>query len=385
MPWREIGVEEERLRFVILANRRGSGFSALCREFGISRPTGYKWLERYREEGAGEVLRERSRRPLGSPRQTVAVVEEAVVELRRQRPDWGARKLVREFQRQHPELACPSVATLHRILLRAGLVAAEDRHRAAVLRFERQEPNELWQMDFKGPQEGQFVGPLSVLDDHSRYLLALRQLPSTRREGVRDCLREVFEQAGLPDAMLMDHGTPWWNARGPWGWSDLTVWLMRQGIRMHFSGIGHPQTQGKIERMHRSLKAATRKRGAQLGEQAWLEEFRTEYNTLRPHEALDMEPPASRWRPSARAYQAQPREWEYPAGSLVVQLGERGQLHWRGRQWAVSYALKNQLVGVEEMGEGAVVYFCNTPLRHLDLRAGKAWPLPVDPFRPLPH
>jgi hypothetical protein len=149
-------------------------------------------------------------------------------------------------------------------------------------------------------------------------VLALRHLENGRVEAVQDCLRQTFESSGLPDAMLMDHGTPWWNANSPWGWTELTVGLMRQGIRIYLSGIRHPQTQGKVERMHGVLHTAIRKRKADADQQLWLDEFREEYNTLRPHESLGMKTPACFWTPSLRAWQADPPEWEYPASMKVV-------------------------------------------------------------------
>jgi transposase InsO family protein len=380
MAWRERNVDEERVRFVILASRKEKPFSELCREFEISRPTGYLWLARYREGGAKLVLEQRSRRPLRSPRQTAAAIEQVVAALRRQRPDWGAAKLEDQMRCEHPELLCPSVPTLHRILLRNNLVAPQDRHQQATKRFERSQPNELWQMDFKGPQGNQRMGPLSVLDDHSRYLLVLRALNGVAGEPVRRCLEETFERVGLPEGMLMDHGTPWWNARGPWGWTEFSVWLMQQGIRIHLSGIRHPQTQGKVERMHRALKAAAAKRNAPFEQQAWLDEFREEYNTLRPHAALQMQTPATRWHPSPRPFQPNPRAWEYPPGCVVARLGSVGQLHWRGHRFEISYALKNQLVGIEQIADSAIVYFCNTPLRELDPVAATSTALPLSPF-----
>jgi transposase InsO family protein len=251
-------VADERLRFTVLASRKEKSLAALCRDFNISRQTGYTWLARYGEGGAGAVLFEKSRRPQRSPTQISGEIDAAVVTLRQRRPDWGARKLNKLLARQRPELGPVADSSIQRILARHGLVREQDRHPAALLRFERAAPNELWQMDFKGPKGfAGGKGPFSVMDDHSRYLLVLRHLESGRLETVQDCLRQTFESCGLPDAMLMDHGTPWWNANSPWGWTELTVGLMRQGIRIYLSGIGHPQTQGKVERMHGVLHAGS--------------------------------------------------------------------------------------------------------------------------------
>ena len=252
-------VREQRVRFVVAALRRERSLSRLCREFEISRPTGRLWLERYRAGGVAAIA-ERSRRPEHSPRQTAPGLEQRVVQLRLRYPDWGARKL--QVLLEQEGLRLPA-STIHRILLRHHLVQDQDRHAPAAKRFERACPNELWQMDFKGPKRWpQPVGPLSVLDDHSRYLIALEALGSTQAAGVRERLERAFVECGVPEAMLMDHGVPWWSWAGPQAaTTGLALWLMKQGIRLHWSGIGHPQTQGKVERFHGSLQRALNQRG----------------------------------------------------------------------------------------------------------------------------
>jgi len=206
MPWKTMDVREQRVSFVVTASRREQSFAALCQEYGISRPTGYAWLSRFRQDGVNEIA-ERSRRPLRSPGQTAPELELQVVAMRQRYPDWGARKLQVLLGRRGLELPA---TTIHRVLLRHGLVRDADRSQAATQRFERRAPNELWQMDFKGPlRRGDQLGPLSVLDDHSRYLVALQQVTSTSGEQVREHLEAAFGEAGVPEAMLMDHGTPW--------------------------------------------------------------------------------------------------------------------------------------------------------------------------------
>jgi transposase InsO family protein len=381
MPWRRGEVSDERLQFTVLASRKEKSLAALCRSFGISRQTGYTWLGRYGAGGAGEVLLEKSRRPRVSPARLSSEVTAAVVMLRQRWPDWGARKLNRLMVQHYPELSPVSDSSIQRILLGQGLIREQDRHPAALLRFEREAPNELWQMDFKGPKGfAGGKGPLSVMDDHSRYVLALRHLDNGRVEAVQSCLRQTFEHCGLPDGMLMDHGTPWWNANSPWGWTELTVGLMRQGIRIYLSGIRHPQTQGKVERMHGVLHAAIQKRKADADRQSWLDEFREEYNTVRPHEALGMKTPACLWTRSARVWQAEPAEWEYPAPMTVVRLNDKGEIQWQGRRWNISAALRRQLVGIDCIGERALVYYCRTPLRELDPGSATSAILPTDPL-----
>jgi transposase InsO family protein len=384
MPWGESSVTEQRLRFVVAASRREHTMAELCREFQISRQTGYLWLSRYQQGGAGQ-MRERSRKPQHSPRRTAGELEQEVIELRRQHPDWGAAKLRVLLQQQRAQVNIHE-RTVHRILLRHDLVAAEHRHRPALERFERASPNELWQMDFKGPQgfnRGSPVGPLSILDDHSRYILQLKHLGSTRAAGVRDSLQTVFEQVGLPEALLVDHGTPWWCSAGAWGLTELAVWILQQGVRLTYSGFRHPQTQGKVERMHGALQRAVRARGGDPCDQQWLNEFRQEYNYVRPHEGIGMKTPAERWQPSSRRFVAKPPEWEYESSLEVRNLSRYGQLYWRGRDWEISRVLREQRVGIEIVGDRALVYFCRTPVRELDLQTGRALQIPLDGLRSL--
>lgn len=375
MPWNEVDVREERIRFAVLAERGERPLAALCREFGISRATGYKWWRRYQAEGAGG-LEERSRRPHVSPRRTAREVERRVIELRQLTPDWGARKLRVRLAQQG--VALPAI-TIHRILVRHGLVAAEDRRRPAQQRFERERPNELWQMDFKGMPAAWRTGvtPLSVLDDHSRYLLGLRAQTRTTGRAVRANLEEMFATSGMPEQMLLDHGVPWWNMQGA-GWTKLSVWLMQQGVKLRFSGYRHPQTQGKVERLHGSLHRALQFRGRPRRPQdwqRWLDAFRDEYNQQRPHEALQMQTPASRWRPSGRRYDPRPRRWQYPPGSWVVRVAGYGGLFLENKRWEISRALADQWVALERVGHRILVRYCRTTVRELDLVSGKSTPL----------
>ena len=367
MAWRTMAVRDQRVQFVVRAQQGQEKLSRLCAEFGISRPTGYVWLKRYREQGVAGI-EEHSRRPQHSPRQTAPPVEQRIAELRRLRPDWGARKL--QLLLRDEGIVLP-VITLHRVLLRHGLVRPDDRRSPAWQRFERPAPNQLWQMDFKSPKGCQQpVGPLSVMDDHSRFVVALEKTGSTRTEAVQEGLERAFRSAGLPEAMLMDHGTPWWNAQAPSGWTKLQVWLMKQGIACLFSGIRHPQTQGKVERFHLALEMARRRRlhNAEM-DQAWLDQFRYEYNYLRPHQALGMQTPATRWVPSARRYDPDPPPWRYPQDAEVKQLGSQGQLKLEGQRWEISKALARERIRLVRLPGRILVYYCNSLLKEIDVVA----------------
>jgi transposase len=236
MAWKTMDVQEQRVRFVVAASREEKSMTALCQEFGISRPTGMLWKQRYAQSGLAGIA-ERSRKPHHSPGRTVGELEQRVAEVRGRYPDWGARKLQVLLAREGVHL---THSTIHRILLRHDLVPASLRRQQALQRFERDAPNELWQMDFKSPKGWNApVGPLSVLDDHSRYLLVLRATWSTRAELVREQLESAFQDCGVPQAMLMDHGIPWWSTLAPGGMTGLTLWLMKQGIELHWSGRRH--------------------------------------------------------------------------------------------------------------------------------------------------
>jgi len=366
MAWRSVEVAEQRVRFVVLSERGGRSHADLCREFGISRPTGYLWLERYRGGGVG-AMAELSRRPHGSRSRTPDPIEERIVQLRAERPDWGARKLSVLLGREGQSVPA---GTVHRVLLRRGLVRAEVRRQPATRRFEREQPNQLWQMDFKSPKGwGHPVGPLSILDDASRYLIALDGTWSTRAEAVRERLEAAFTDCGLPQAMLMDHGTPWWNTKSAGGWTQLTVWLMKQGVQLLFSGIRHPQTQGKVERFHLALEMGRRRRGLPQPSlyQSWLDQFRHEYNQVRPHQALGMRTPAQLWRKSDRRYDPNPPQWQYPQGAEVRRLEAHGALNMNGTRWQISRLLAGEWVQLERIQQRVLIFYRHTLIREIDL------------------
>jgi transposase InsO family protein len=377
MPWKDVKVDEQRLRFVLRASSGQEEMAGLCREFGISRQTGYFWLKRYRESEQIEALRERNRRPHHSPKRTAAAIEEWIVAARQQRPDWGARKLQVLLQREGTR---KPAGTIHRILRRHHLIRPHRQHPPA-LRFQREAPNQLWQMDFKGmpPKLSQGWAPLSILDDCSRFCLELQALQGTQRVGVQRVLEGVFTECGMPDAMLLDHGTPWWSAHHAAGWTQLSIWLMKQNVQLHFSAVRHPQTPGKVERFHRSLEDALHERGFPPRREAWpewLAAFRQEYNQVRPHEALEMATPASRWAPSPRPFQAKPAEWEYEPGTEVLTIRRSGQLRVRGHEYTISGALAGERVQLQWVdGDRVLVFYRRTCIREIHLQKRQSYPV----------
>ena len=376
MPWRTTRVEEQRLQFVARAQSGKESLAALCREFGISRPTGYLWRRRYEAAGSFTVLREGSRRPHRRPTRTAAWKEQRVI-TRRQQTGWGAKKL-QVVLRQEEQLVLP-VRTIHRILERQGLVC-EDVHAPAPQRFERSAPNQLWQMDSKGkyPLPQAECHPLSMLDDHSRYAVGLYPLRELSGEQAWPCLVETFQTYGIPAAMLMDRGTLWWSEHNGWGLTRLSVKLIEQGIALHYGRVCHPQTQGKVERFHRTLGGELRHRGLPTRWAAWaplLAEIRRDYNERRPHEALGQRRPAELYQPSPKGYQSCPREWDYPSGSEVKRLNGQGLLHDQGQRWFVCEALAGQRVRIERVDAKVLISYRHMYVREIDPVRGVTRPL----------
>ena len=373
MPWQARTPVQLREEFVQLSLSQAIPFSELCRRFAISRKTGYKWRARYSQ--AGTVgLRDQSRRPQRSPGQTAPAVEAAVVRLRAAHPRWGARKLRRRLQ-EVGWVPVPASSTLTRILHRQGLVAPRLPGEASRWRrFEHPVPNSLWQMDFKGTVYT-LAGPghpLTVLDDHSRFNLCLAVLPDQQTSGVQRGLTATFRRYGLPDCLLMDNGSPWGNdAEHPW--TPLTVWLVRVGIRVSHSRPYHPQTLGKDVRFHRTLATevlATRQWRDLAHCQAAVDRWRVVYNTERPHEALGLAVPASRYAPSLRAFPESLPPIEYPAACLVRKVQQGGHCSVQGWAFKVPKAFVGNPIGLRPTTEDGVydVLFCHQRILALDLR-----------------
>ncbi len=373
MPWKTTSIMEERIKFVILSKQSGINFSGLCDAFGISRPTGYRWVKRYHTSGSLSALSEYSRCPHRIANKTTPENEQRVIGLR-QRYGWGAKKLRILLLREDLDM---KVVTINRILKRNGMIDVKDSHRPALKRFERQSPNELWQMDFKGdyPSGRGRCYPLSLLDDHSRFGVGLFALEGQDTDTVFSSLVKAFETYGVPEAILTDHGVPWWGNSNNHGLTRLSVRLINQGIKLYFSGIRHPQTQGKVERFHRTLEHAVRHHGRPLTITGWKELlgfFLTEYNYVRPHEALEMATPNQRYKPSRKAYNSNPRPWEYPLGSVVEKLNTRGWLGKSRTRFFVSESLAGQTVRVEQIANKLIVSYRNMYIREIDTKTGRS-------------
>ena len=373
MPWKETDVGRERISFVVEALGGQESIARLCRQYGISRKTGHKWLQRLREVSDLSQLVERSRRPYSSPRKTPDWLEEQVVALR-SLEGWGGRKIACRLAQEGIGIAR---STVDRILKRRGLVQPRDRQRPATQRFERARPNELSQMDFKGwypLRGGGRCYPLSLLDDHSRFAQGLYALPSEHGEPVKECLIRSWERHGVPEALLCDHGPPWWGTSNGHGLTRLSVFLIRQGITLIYGGVRHPQTQGKVERFHRTLHQALSQQAIPdtlSGFQSALDRFRQRYNHRRPHEALGDDPPRKHYRSSSKAYDPDPPAWNYPAGAEVSRIRGNGCLHLEGKPWFVCQALAGRHVQCQRFASKILVTYRHMHIREIDQEAGR--------------
>lgn len=387
MPWTETTKMDQRLEFVTLAIKEGANMSALCRRFGISRDTGYKWLDRYRKEGP-DGLKDRSRRPHRSPNKTPGSVEEAVCAVREAHPAWGGRKirarLIRRAERgdlAFPPDQVPAASTITSIVRRRALLRKEDCQKAQrYQRFEKDRPNELWQMDFKGDfalDNKARCYPLTVVDDHSRFAVTLQACSNQRRETVKGHLIDTFRRYGLPERIITDHGAPWGvgMARPDGGvfYTRLSAWLMRLDIRVSYTARAHPQTNGKNERFNGTLKAEVLRfeRFYDLPScQRRFSQWRRTYNLKRPHEALEMDVPASRYTIAGRPYPEELPPIEYGPSDQVRQVHCTGTIAFEGRSFKVGKAFGGQPVAVRPTTTDGIwkVYFCHQHIRTLDLR-----------------
>jgi transposase InsO family protein len=374
MPFREVCRMGERLEFVVLASVEGCNLRGLCRRFGVSPTTGYKWLERWRAEGASG-LRELARRPRHSPWRSAVATEDAVLSIRAAHPAWGGRKIARRLK-DLGHAAVPAPSTVTAILKRHGVeLGAFGGGERAFTRFEQPRPNALWQMDFKGHvalRAGR-LHPLTVLDDHSRFSVVLAACADERTETVRMQLITAFRRYGLPEAIITDNGSPWGDGPGS-PFTPLGVWLIEQGVRISHSRPYHPQTMGKDERFHRSLKAEVLADApfADLAAAARaFDRWRGVYNTQRPHEALDLAVPASRYQPSRRDYVETVHPFDYAPGDIVRRVQQGGRVSILGRDAKVSKAFRGKSIAFRPTPKDGVfdAFFRTQIIATIDIRA----------------
>jgi len=347
MGWQEMSVADQRQEFVLLASLAGANVSALCDRFGISRQTGHLWLRRF---AAGErAFEDRSRRPLQSPRRLTDHLEAQILAVRKAHPAWGARKIVAVLRRDG--IAPPAASTVHAVLSRHGCIAPESPGRAYGT-FERSAPNALWQMDFKGRVRlggGEWLHPLTVIDDHSRFAVGLAACADQQTQTVQTRLEVTFRHHGLPEAIYVDNGSPWGGGR-PGQWTPLRLWLLKLGIETIHSKPYHPQGRGKNERFHRSLAAEVFSLAPLVGfddAQRAFDRWRHIYNRERPHQALGFVTPAERYRPSKRAFPATLPAPSYAPGEIVRRVGTtKAYVSFRNRLWRVPGAFLGETLAI---------------------------------------
>jgi len=375
MPWKEANLMSLRTDFIALATKENANISELCRQFGISRKTGYKWLKRF-QEGGKAALVDRPRRPHHSPNKTPTVIEDLVNGARTDHPAWGGRKIKAYLERKgHDNI--PAASTITEILRREDSIDPKEaeKHRP-FQRFEMEKPNQLWQMDFKGHfrlAEGGDCHPLTILDDHSRYLLGLRACSNETHQTVQEQLREIFSRYGLPDRMLMDNGSPWGYDQGH-PHTALTAWLIRLGIKISHGKPYHPQTQGKDERLHRTLNEEvirhypmTNLRQCQIAFDHW----RPIYNNERPHESLEMDTPCEHYQPSSKLFPKLLPPITYPPGYIIRKVDQSGGIYFQNKRHRISKAFRHLVVGLcqdENCDDVVNVFFCNECVGKIPLR-----------------
>lgn len=365
MPWSETNVMEQRIQFITDWLKRTHTVTDLCALYGISRKSGYKWIERYLKEGPDWVL-DRSHAAWVVHNKTPPEVEQALMQMRARHPTWGARKLLHQVGLQQPALPLPHESTVCEMLSRNGLITAKPRRRAIGHPGRPSSliscPNDAWSADFKGQfrlGDGQYSYPLTVTDNYSRYLLACKGLSGTLLQPTRELFTRLFKEYGLPRRIKTDNGTPF-AAVTLGRLSQLSVWWLKLGILPELSEPGKPQQNGRHERMHKTLKdEATKPPGANsVAQQRKFNAFRQEYNEVRPHEALDMSTPSRLYQPSPRPMPATLPPMEYPDRFEVRYVSANGGIRWH-KQWVnVTSALVGEYVGLEAIEDGLWdVYF----------------------------
>ena len=373
MPWKEQTTMSERTEFVEQAKVEGVNISALCREYKISRKTGYKWLKRAKAEGV-KAMAEHSRRPRHSPGQTAAQMEAKVLGVRAEHKVWGGRKIKRVLENQQIK-GVPAASTITAILRRNEQIDPKEasKHRP-FQRFVREKPNELWQMDFKGYfalVSGGYCHPLTVIDDHSRFLVGLKACPNETYQTVQEQLTHVFRQFGLPEQMLMDNGSPWgddWVTRH----TILTAWLLRLGITISHGRPRHPQTQGKNERLNRSLLEEVIELQIlhDLSEtQAAFDFWSHTYNYVRPHDALALDTPGIHYQPSSRLFPEVLPPVTYPLDDITRKVDDSGKISFHNRSFRVGRAFRHQPVALRptEQDGTFAVFFCQHKVTQISL------------------
>jgi transposase InsO family protein len=368
----------ERVKFIAGYLEKDQSFSDLCHYFGVSRKTGYKWIDRYEANGI-EALRDRSRAPHSHPHALSQVMRERILAVRKKHPRWGPRKLIVLMKRHEPGLILPAASTVGEVLRKHGVAHPRRRIRRSPRFHERlgdyDAPNSIWCADFKGhfPVSGKRCHPLTITDGFSRFLIRCQAMRRPLFAPVQREFESAFREYGLPDAIRTDNGAPF-SSLAPAGLSRLAVWWIRLGIRPERILPGRPDQNGRHERMHSTLKAETAKppRSSFSTQQRAFGRFQAEYNDIRPHEALEQAVPSSLYRPSLKSFPKRLPELEYPSHFQVCKAYPNGVISFQSTQWITSSCLRNEWVGLEEVGNDCWKVYCGPlPIGILDLRRAK--------------
>lgn len=378
MSWQITNAKEERKLFIVDWLKREFTMKALCARYGVSRKTGYKWLERFKQEGE-KGLEERSHARHSYANETPKEIKKRLIELKLRFPTWGPQKLLDWLEEEERDRAWPASSTIGEILKRHGLVKPRRYKRRVVSQNEPfsecDSNNAVWSADFKGQFKvgGSYCYPLTIMDNFSRYLLSCEGLKHPNMEETRRCIERVFKEYGLPASIRTDNGQPFASI-GLGGLTALNIWWIKLGIRHERIQPGCPQQNGRHERMHRTLKEATAKpaEGNFEDQQRSFDAFRKEYNEERPHQALAKKRPAEIYTGSLRPYPEQIEEVHYPNHYLIRQVKTNGEIKWFGKRYYVSELLHKEPIGLEPIDEErAIVYFGHHKLGLIDARSDK--------------
>jgi putative transposase len=387
MPWKACKPMDERLKFIARL-LDGEQMAPLCREFGISRKTGYKILTRYNAIGL-EGLTDRSRRPYRHANQLPVQIEMLIVRLKQDKPNWGAPKIQERLARLYPDVHTPAISTVHAVLDRHGLVKRRTRRRnkAQGTALSRPlQPNELWCADYKGEfmlADRRYCYPLTITDFASRYLIACEALHTTKEIYAFAVFESAFKEFGLPCAIRTDNGVPFASPNSLFNLSKLSVWWLRLGIAIERIKPGHPQQNGRHERMHLTLKLEATKPAAQnfLQQQARFDDFIACYNNERPHQALNMQCPAERYQPSSRPYRGLP-DLDYPLHDKAATVTTCGRICFNNQKINLSQVFAGQTVGIKQTDDRIwLVSFMDYDLGYFDDETCRLEPL-ANPFGP---
>src|SRR5687767_10493908 len=387
MPWKECHVEDERLRFIARL-LDGETMTALCAEFGISRKTGYKIYDRYKDVGV-RGLSDRSRRPYRHANQLPMPIEKMIVRLKREYPNWGAPKIRERLRDRCRDVRCPAISTVHAVLDRHGLVTRRRRRRyrpEGTTLSQPIQPNDLWCADYKGEfmlADRRYCYPLTITDFASRYLITCDALSTTKEMYAFTVFERTFKEFGLPRAIRTDNGVPFASAHALYGLSKLSVWWLRLGIQIERIRPGHPEQNGRHERMHLTLKTEATKPAAAnvLQQQARFDTFVDRYNRERPHQGLGMRVPADVYTPSPRPYRGL-GDLDYPLHDWATTVTNCGRICFKNRKVNLSQVFAGQQVGVRQVDEHIwLVTFMHYDLGYFDDETCRLEPI-ENPFGP---